>query len=330
MRLASPFLLLLAVPVLAALFFYLKGAIGKEASLKFSDLSLVTRAGVRTVSWRRLLTALLRGAALLFLIFALARPQTGHGEQEETKFVVDLMLSLDTSSSMATLDFHPDNRLVAAKLEAKRFIETRENARIGLVVFAKNAVTLCPLTTDKGALLSILGQVDMGMLEDGTAIGVGLAAAVNRLRESEAKSKVAILLTDGVNNSGEIDPKTAGKIAKEYGVRVYTIGMGIEGQAMLPVRDPRFGTTRLVRVETQIDEDLMREIAEPTGGKYFRAQDEKALREIFEQIDKMEKTEIKVQKFTRYDDHFRSFVWIGLCILLVELFLMNVLFSKIP
>ena len=329
MRLADPFWLLLIVPVAVLAFLYLTGRIGREASLRFSNLDLVRAAGARSFSPRRFLISFLRALALAAFVIALARPQTGHGQTEETKFVVDIMLSLDTSTSMATLDFQPANRMEAAKIATKKFIEQQKHNRVGLVVFAKNGITVCPLTTDKTALLSLVDRVQMGMLEDGTAIGVGLAMAVNRLKDSEAKSKVVVLLTDGVNNSGEVDPPTAARIAKQFGVRVYTIGMGVEGVAMMPVNDPRFGQ-RLVRVETQIDEKMMRGIAESTGGRYFRAQDERALQQIFEEIDKLEKTEIKVQEFTTYDDHYMIFVWLGLFILLAELATVNVLFNKVP
>lgn len=329
MRLANPFFLLLFVPLAAAIYFYLRNKIGQEASLRFSSLDLVRASGVRHFSPRRILVALLRTAAIAALIIGLARPQTGQGQTKETRFVVDIMLALDTSSSMATLDFQPANRLEAAKLAAKKFIESRPDDRLGLIVFAKNGITQCPLTTDKTALLALVDRVQMGMLEDGTAIGVGLAMAVNRLKDSEAKSKVAILLTDGVNNSGEVDPKTAAKIAKTFGVRVYTIGMGVEGEALLPINDPRLGT-RLVRVQTQIDDALMTEIAESTGGKYYRAKDEKALNDVFTEINRLEKTEIKVDEFTRYDDHYENFIWAGLFIFLLELFVTNLLIRRIP
>ena len=329
MRLANPLFLLLVIPVSVIIFFYLKGRIGKEAGILFSSLDLVRRAGTQKFSTRRLVSGLLKGLVFVLIIVALTRPQTGHGEQEEKKYVVDIMLALDVSSSMATLDFHPDNRLTAAKLEAKRFIENRPHDRIGLLVFAKHGITQCPLTMDRRAVLDLLKRIRMGTLQDGTAIGVGIAGAVNRLKDSEAKSKIVILLTDGVNNSGEIDPLTAAKIAKKFGIRVYTIGMGIDGEALLPVPHPRFGT-RLVRVKTEIDEEALENISRITGGLYFRAKDEKGLRNIFSQIDRLEKTEITIEKFTRYDDHFRFFLWMALTVLLFELALTNVVFFKIP
>jgi Ca-activated chloride channel homolog len=328
-RIAEPAFIFLIIPVVVFVFLYLSGLAGKEASIRFSSMDLVETAGARRTTGRRMLCGLMRAAVLLLMVIALCRPQTGYGERQETKFVVDVMIALDTSSSMATLDFHPDNRLTAAKIEARRFTESRPHDRVGLVVFAKNGITQCPLTTDKAALIYLLNNVDLGMLEDGTAIGVGLATAVNRLRESEAKSKVVILLTDGVNNSGEIDPITAARIAKEYGVRVYTIGMGVDGEALLPVNDPNFGR-RLVRVQTEIDEKTLREISDLTGGLYFRAKDEKALRQIFKEIDNLEKTEIQVDQYTRYEDHYPWFLWAAFVVLMIELIFTRFLFIRIP
>jgi Ca-activated chloride channel family protein len=329
MSFGRPLFLLLIPPVLALLYFYARGRLGREAAIRFSNLGLVQAAGARSVSGRRVFSALLKGLALVLFIVALARPQAGHGEEEATRLVVDMMISLDVSSSMGTLDFHPENRLEAAKLYARRFIEGREHDRIGLVVFSKHGVTQCPLTTDRPALLALLERVRMGTMEDGTAIGVGLAIAVNRLKESEAKSKVVVLLTDGVNNSGEIDPLTAGKIARKFGVRVYTIGMGVEGEALLPVPDGR-GGTRLVRTETQIDEKTLEAISRTTGGRYFRVRDERALDAVFAEIDKLETTEVKVEHFTRYEDRFRPWLVWGCLLLLAELAVTQFVWVRIP
>jgi len=329
MILQDPWYLLLTLLLLPLLFLYLKGIIGKEAAIKFSNVEMVRHSGARNLSFRRVVLALLRTVILALIIFALARPQTGEGKSEELKKVVDIMMALDISSSMATLDFHPDNRLSAAKLEARRFIKNRPQDRLGLVAFAKHSLTVSPMTTDHAALLQLLKKIQIGMIEDGTAIGVGLANALNRLRESEAKSKVVILLTDGVNNSGEIDPKTAGDIAKELGIRVYTIGMGIDGQALIPVNDPRFGR-RLVQTYTEIDEEILTEIAQQTGGLYFRAKEESGLRRIFDQINNLEKTEIKVHTYTTYKDHYPFFLKIAFFVLLGELVLAHVFWRKIP
>ncbi len=329
MRFANPLYFLWLVPALILFFLYLRYKIGKEPVLKFSSLKLVKESGAKRVIFGRLFRALTRLLAMIFLIAALARPQTGTGEEKTTEQVVDIVIALDISGSMATLDFHPDNRLVAAKLEAKRFIEGRRHDRIGLVIFSAQSVTQCPLTVDHQAILSLLDKIQLGMLEDGTAIGVGLANAVNRLKNSEAKSKVVILLTDGVNNTGEIDPLTAAELAKQYGIRVYTIGVGKEGQSILPIQDPRFGL-RYLRVETQIDEQMLQAISKKTGGAYFRAQDERALREIFQEIDRLEKTEIQVDKYVYYDERYFWFLWPAFCLLLFEIVWTNLVQVKIP
>ncbi len=329
MRFASPTYFLLLLPAGGFFFLYIRGRIGKEAMLKFSSLKLVKDTGVRRITFRRLFPAALRLTALILIVFALARPQTGTGEEKSTRQVVDIMIALDLSGSMATLDFHPDNRLVAAKLEAKRFIEGRRNDRIGLVVFAGQSFTQCPLTVDHRAVLTLLDKVQLGMIEDGTAIGLGLANAVNRLKSSEAKSKVAILLTDGVNNAGEIDPLTAADLAAQYRVRVYTIGVGREGTSLLPIQDPAFGA-RVLKVETHIDENMLQSIAAKTGGAYFRAQDERSLREIFKRIDSLEKTEVTVEKYTHYEERFFWFLWPAILFILFELLWTHLLWVKIP
>ena len=329
MRFADPIYFLLLVPALILFILYVTNRIGRDAVLRFSSVELIKRSGGRKLSFSRLFIGLLRFACLTFLLLALARPQTGTGEDKTTQQVVDIMVSLDVSGSMATLDFHPDNRLVAAKQEAKRFIDGRRDDRIGLVIFAGQSVTQCPLTVDHKAVLTLLDQIQLGNLQDGTAIGLGLASAVNRLKGSEAKSKVIILLTDGVNNTGEIDPLTAAGLAKELHIKVYTIGVGKEGVSFLPVQDPQFGT-RLLKVETQIDEKSLDKIARATGGLYFRAQDERSLRDIFREIDRLEKTEVKIERFTHYEEHYFWFLWPALFVLLTELVWTNLLFVKIP
>lgn len=329
MKFKDPLFLVLVLPAIGFFILYIWGLIGQEAALRFSSLRLVKEAAGKKSRFRRLVPASLRLAALVFLVLALMRPQTGTGEEKSTQQVIDIMISLDVSGSMATLDFQPDNRLVAAKLEAKRFITERPNDRIGLVIFAGQSFTQCPLTVDHKAILTMLDQIQFGMVEDGTAIGLGLANAVNRLRGSEAKSKVVVLLTDGVNNAGEIDPVTAAGLAAQYKVKVYTIGVGKEGFAFLPVKDPVFGT-RLMKVQTEIDEKLMNDIARKTGGRYFRAQDSRGLRQIFKEIDRLEKTEIKVEKFMHYDEHYFWFLWPALICVLLEIAWTQLFFVKIP
>jgi Ca-activated chloride channel family protein len=329
MRFANPVYFFLLIPAALLFFLYLRGKIGKDAALKFSSLKLVRSTGAKRVSFFRILPAVVRFLAVVLLIFAVARPQTGSGEEKTTEHVVDIVIALDISGSMATLDFHPDNRLTAAKVEAKRFIEGRRHDRLGLVVFAGQSLTQCPLTTDHRAILTLLDKIQLGMLEDGTAIGLGLGNAVNRLKDSEARSKAVVLLTDGVNNTGEIDPLTAAELAKQYRIKVYTVGVGKEGTAFLPIQDRNFGT-RFIKVETQIDEKTLREISVRTGGVYFRAQDERGLREIFREIDRLEKTEITVEKYTRYDERFFWFLWPAFFLILFEMIWSQVLFVKIP
>lgn len=329
MRFASPIHFLWLAPILVISFLYLGAKISREASLRFSSLKLLREAGAKRTTSGRLIRTILRLLALIFLVLALVRPQTGSGQVKTTEHVVDIMLALDISGSMATLDFEPDNRLTAAKEEAKRFIEGRPHDRIGLVVFAGQSLTQCPLTTDLNAIQGLLDKIRLGMLEDGTAIGLGLGNALNRLKESEAKQKVVILLTDGVNNAGSISPLTAGGIAKTLGIRVYTIGVGREGESVLPVQDPRFGT-RLIKVQTEIDEKMLKEIATLTGGEYFRAQDQRGLREIFRQIDRLEKTEITVENFLTYEEQYFWFLWPALLLLLTELVWANAVSVKLP
>ena len=329
MKFKDPFFIFLLLPALLFFILHLFGWIGKEAALRFSSLRLVKDAGGKKARLRRLVPSVLRLATLTLLTLAILRPQTGTGEEKSTQHVVDMMIALDISGSMATLDFQPDNRLTAAKLEARRFIEGRPDDRIGLVIFAGQSFTQCPLTVDHKAILTLLDQIQIGMVEDGTAIGVGLANAVNRLRRSEAKSKVIVLLTDGVNNKGEIDPLTAAGLSAQYKIKVYTVGVGKEGFSYLPVKDPVFGT-RLLKVETQIDEKLLNDISRKTGGRYFRAQDSRSLHEIFREIDRLEKTEITVEKFMHYDERYFWFLWPALAALFLEIVWTNLLFVKIP
>ncbi len=329
MKFAQPLYFLLLLPVWVFFFLYIAGKIGRGAVLRFSSVDLIKKSKGRRLSFGRLLSGFLRAAALTLLICALARPQTGTGEDKTKQQVVDIVVSLDVSGSMATLDFQPDNRLVVAKMEAKRFIEARKNDRIGLVIFAGQSFTQCPLTVDHTAILTLLDQIQLGTLQDGTAIGLGLASAVNRLKNSEAKTKLVVLLTDGVNNTGEVDPLTAAELAKQLNVRVYTIGVGKQGVSMLPVTDPVFGQ-RLLKVETQIDEKMLDTIARKTGGRYFRAQDARSLREIFKEIDKLEKTEIEVERFMHYEEQYFWFLWPALFLLLVERVWSGFIFVKVP
>jgi Ca-activated chloride channel family protein len=267
-------------------------------------------------------------AALALLIIAFARPQSGIKGEEVTTQGVDIVLTVDISSSMKAEDIKP-NRVEAAKQVAREFIKGRKNDRIGMVVFAADAFTQCPLTLDYGILLSFLDEISIGMIEDGTAIGMGLATAVNRLRTSAAKSKVIILLTDGRNNRGEIDPQTAADASRAFGIKIYTVGAGTHGTALFPYDDPFFGR-RYIPMPVDIDEATLREVADKTGGSYFRATDRQSLADIFKEIDALEKTEIKVTEFTRYSELFHIFVWLAMVFLLDEIILANTRFRKIP
>jgi Ca-activated chloride channel family protein len=247
--------------------------------------------------------------------------------QNVTTEGIDIVISLDISSSMLARDFSP-NRLDAAKNVATEFISGREYDRIGLVVFSGESFTQCPLTTDHAVLLNLFRDIESGMIEDGTAIGLGLATAVSRLKESDAKSRVVILLTDGENNRGEIAPITAAEIAKTFGVRVYTIGVGTIGTAPYPVQTP-FGT-QIRDVEVKIDEETLQEIADLTDGKYFRATNNEKLVEIYEEIDKLERSKIDVKEFSRKSEEYHRYAFAALLLALVGMFLKVTVFRGIP
>jgi Ca-activated chloride channel family protein len=272
----------------------------------------------------------LRLAVLALIIIALARPQSGHTEEEVTTQGIDIVITLDISESMLAEDFRPKNRIEAAKLVAEQFIAGRRSDRIGMVVFASQSFTQCPLTLDYGVLINFLKKVETGMVQGNrTAIGLGLATAVDRLRNSKAKSKVVILLTDGSNNAGEIDPITAARVAQAFNIRVYTIGVGTRGEAMFPVQDPLWGK-RYVRMPVDIDEATLQKIAAITNGEYFRATDRQSLEKILAEIDKLEKTKIEVKQFTRYRELFSGWLAAALGLIFVEVVLANTRFRKIP
>lgn len=283
-----------------------------------------------TRSWRNFLRPLLfifRVLALCCLIIALARPQTHNDEQMVNGEGIDIVLCLDISGSMLAQDFTP-NRMEAAKNVASEFIDNRPTDRIGLVIFSGEAFTMCPLTTDRNVLKSQLFQVHSGLLEDGTAIGSGLATGVDRLRNSPSKSKVIILLTDGENNGGLIDPNTAKEIAKSVGVRVYTIGMGTEGYAPVPVQTP--AGVVMQREKVNIDEKLLTQIATETGGRYYRAKDNESLSNIYKQIDQLEKSKIEVSSIRRYTEQFFPFALAAAIFLFLEMLLRWTVLRKFP
>ncbi|MDZ7307575.1 MAG: VWA domain-containing protein, partial [candidate division KSB1 bacterium] len=281
---AQPWFLLLLVLLPLLAWWYSRTYQRRSATLRYSNLDLMRSLPQRSRYSSRHILFGLRWLAIALVIVALARPQSGQTEEEVTTEGIDIMLALDISSSMLAEDFRPKNRIEAAKLVAEQFITGRRSDRIGMVVFAARSFTQCPLTLDYGILINFLKKVDVGMVDDGTAIGLGMATAIDRLRNSKAKSKVVILLTDGVNNAGEIDPLTAARVAQAFNIRFYTIGVGTRGQALYPVQDPIFGK-RYVPMPVEIDEATLTKIAELTKGRYFRATDRQSLEKIFAEID---------------------------------------------
>lgn len=321
-QLADPLwlLALLALPPLVW-WHHRRGALG---ALTYSRLPGASRAG----RGRRLLAALrlhlpfyCRLAALALLVLALARPQLGYAWEESLTEGIDVQIALDVSGSMAAEDFQPDNRLTVAKQVVSDFVAGRTGDRIGLTVFSGSAVTRSPLTTDRRMLETLLGAVDINEEMDGTAIGVALASAAARLEGSEAESKVIVLVTDGVNNTGAIDPLSAAAVCDGLKIRVYTVGVGTRGRVIVPLRrpDPLTGRMRTHRVEmeNQLDEELLREIAERTGGAYYRATDGASLAAIFAEIDELETTPIEVKRYVRYEETFQPLAWSALALLLL-------------
>lgn len=318
--------LLLLLPLVAV--YYWRRRTGGQ--MKFSTLRHLKQipASLRQILRRYL--PLLRLGVLALVILAIARPQSGSKQEEVLTEGIDIMLAIDVSTSMLAEDFKPKNRLAAARAVASEFIEGRRDDPIGLVIFAGEAFSQCPLTLDYGVLQEILDKTETAPREwDGTAIGNGLATAVARLKDSKANSKVIILLTDGENNAGEIDPVTAAQVASTFNIRVYTIGAGTKGTAMVPIDDPFFGK-RYVPVKVNIDEELLTRIATLTGGKYFRATSTNKLRDIYAEIGELEKTKIEVKEFTRYEELFVNFILAALALLLLELVLANTWLRKIP
>ncbi len=270
----------------------------------------------------------LRLLALSAIIVAMARPQTEDiSTRTKTTKGIDIVMAIDVSSSMLARDLKP-NRLSALKKVAADFIKKRPNDRIGLVAYAGEGYTKTPITTDKSIVLNALQEITYGQLEDGTAIGMGLATSVNRLKESKAKSKIIILLTDGVNNSGFIEPQTAADLAIEFDIKTYTIGMGTNGNALTPISYNADGSFRYGMRQVEIDEELLKDIADVTGGKYFRATDNETLEEIYDEINTLEKTDIEEFKYYRYEEKFRPWVLLAGALLLLEWILRNTLFRS--
>jgi Ca-activated chloride channel family protein len=327
-RFADPHFLMLLLLVPFFVFWYARRQKGRGGTLRFSYLGFIKEVHRSSAERARHVLFVLRMLILSLLILAFARPQSGIKGEEVITQGIDIVLAMDVSSSMLAEDIKP-NRVEAAKQVASEFVKGRKNDRIGMVVFSGEAYTQCPLTIDYGIVLGFLKEIHVGMIEDGTAIGMGLATAVNRLRTSEAKSKVIVLLTDGRNNRGEIDPVTAAQTAQAFDVRIYAVGAGTRGTALYPVNDPFFGK-RYVPMQVDIDEETLMKIADMTKGKYFRATDRRQLESIYKEIDEMEKTKIKVKEYTRYSELFYYLVGAAGLLLLGETGLAHTRFRKIP
>ncbi|UII81774.1 VWA domain-containing protein [Flagellimonas sp. CMM7] len=318
------FWLLLLLP-LALLWYFFKRK-DELASLKISSIKGFSVSSL--ASKLKPVLFIIRLLALAAIITALARPQTEDiSTRTKTTKGIDIVMAIDVSSSMLARDLKPD-RLSALKEVAGDFIQQRPNDRIGLVGYAGESYTKTPITSDKSIVLRALKEITYGELEDGTAIGMGLATSVNRLKESKAISKVIILLTDGVNNSGFIEPNTAADLAVEFGIKTYTIGLGTNGNALSPVAYNRDGTFRFGMRQVEIDEKLLQEIAKATGGKYFRATDNEKLEEIYDEINKLEKTEIEEFKYYKYEEKFRPLIFLAGALLLLEWGLRNSIFKS--
>lgn len=317
---------LLVIPALMLVHYVYIELSGRRPHLRVPDVKFWKAGGRSVLGVIRHLPFLLRTVALVMIIIAIARPRSSTKMDKIDTEGIDIVLAMDVSTSMLARDFTPD-RISAAKDIAIEFISQRPSDRMGIVVFAGESYTQCPLTTDRATLINLMKEIETGLIEDGTAIGNGLATAVARMQNSDAKSRVVILLTDGVNNSGEITPQTAADIAKTYGIRVYTIGVGANGTAPYPVMTP-WGV-QMQNVEVEIDENLLKNIAETTGGRYFRATDNTKLSEIYSEINKMEKARTTIDSFPIYKELFTGFALIALACLLLEV-LISFILRKLP
>ena len=317
---------LLAIPALLVLHYLWMELRGRKPHLRVSTAAPWLKGGTSPLAVLRHLTFVLRTVALVMIVIAIARPRSSTEIEKIDTEGIDIVLAMDVSTSMLARDFKPD-RISAAKDIAIEFIAQRPSDRMGIVVFAGESYTQCPLTTDRATLINLMKEVQTGLIEDGTAIGNGLATAVARIKDSDAKSRVVILLTDGVNNSGEISPETAADIAKTFGVRVYTIGVGANGMAPYPVMTPWGPDVQQMQVE--IDEKLLQGIADLTGGRYFRATDNTKLSEIYAEINQMEKARTTIDSFPVYKELFGKYALVALICLLLEL-LCRVAIRRMP
>lgn len=326
----SPYFFLLIVGLPFILRTLVRGR--ASARIHFSSINLFQKVGTSRKERLKKVSSFLRLLSLLLLITALARPQLGNKTTEVLSEGIDILLTIDTSGSMKALDFHlknsETNRLDVIKNVVEKFIARRPYDRIGMVVFGSEAYTQCPLTLDQGVLTSFLKWIHIGIAGDGTAIGNALAVSVKRIKDQPTKSKIIILLTDGRSNAGEIDPMLAAELAKDHHIKVYTIGVGSRGPVPYPQETP-FGIQR-VYAKLDLDEDILKKIAETTGGEYFRATDTDELEKIYDQIDKLEKTEVKVKEYNDYHELYPAFLVWGLLFFILEVVLANTVFVRIP
>lgn len=328
MQFESPHCLWLLTVLAPMAAYYVYRTLQGGAAIRISSVTAVKNAPRTWRYYLRHLPFAMRCAAVILLVVALARPRSAEQNTSTSSEGIDIVMAIDISGSMLARDFKPD-RMGAARQMAGEFITARTGDRIGLVVFAGEAFTQSPLTTDYATLQTLLARIKSGLIEDGTAIGNGLATGINRLRESDAKSKVIILLTDGVNNRGQIAPLTAAEIAKEQGIRVYTIGVGSRGEAPYPAMD-MFGNMTFVKQRVEIDEKTLGEIASMTGGRYFRATDNAALRAIYAEINQLEKSRVEVSQFTTYTEEFLPWAVAAVLALLLEFLFNTLLLKRLP
>jgi len=325
-KFADPLFLYLLLLIPAIVAFYILKQQKTSPSLRVPGLQQFENAGTTFRHYLRHILFAARTLAIALLIIILARPQATNKFQNVSTEGIDIVLTMDISGSMLARDFKP-NRLEASKDVATEFISGRPYDRMGLVVFSGESFTQCPITTDHAVLVNLLREIQSGMIEDGTAIGMGLATAVNRIKDSQAKSKVIILLTDGINNMGAVAPATAAGIAKTFGIRVYTIGVGTQGMAPYPVQTP-FGM-QYQDMPVEIDEAILKDIAQTTGGKYFRATDNDKLVQVYKEIDKLEKSKIDVRQFSRKEEKYFLPAIIAFCLLAFEILVRNTIYRKL-
>jgi Ca-activated chloride channel family protein len=330
LRFESPYYLFLLL-LLAVIYLLRDKTFGSaKGTLRHSNLRMFEHAPSNVKTWIVKHVFLLRLLLMGMVIFALARPQVGQSFENYLTEGIDIILAIDASGSMRAEDFAPKNRLEVAKEKVREFIKNREGDRIGMVVFGEESFTLCPLTSDYLFLLKRIDELHLGVVpEDKTAIGMGLANSLNRLKTSKAKSKIIILLTDGVNNAGKIHPLTAAQMAKSLNVKIYTIGIGKEGWVQMPVEHPLMGKT-YIQMKTEIDEETLHNIAEQTGGLYFRASSEEALKEIYHKIDRMEKTKSQVKIYAEYREFFPYLMWPVFFLLFIERILARIWLRVLP